>query len=67
VEEGLKPFGAIEQALEKIAPAGSEAFHYTFDRVSPLIQSQGLNAGSYATTTSELSPLQAHIDLVDRI
>jgi len=45
------------------ATASNEAFHYTFRRVQPLIEANGLRAGSYATTTSTLSPLQAHIDL----
>lgn len=40
-----------------------EAFHYTFERVRPLIEAKGLKPGSYATTTDSLSPLQAHIDL----
>jgi hypothetical protein len=40
-----------------------DAFHYTFGRFLSSIQRNGLRPGSYATTTSELSPLQAQIDL----
>lgn len=40
-----------------------EAFHYTSSRLASSIESVGLRQGSYATTASELSPLQAQIDL----
>jgi hypothetical protein len=46
-----------------LADSIEEAFHYTFGRVASLIGETGLRAGSYATTTGELSPLQAQIDL----
>ncbi len=62
-EERPKPFGAVEEALEKASPAGNEAFHYTFEVVKESILKTGLRRGSYLTTTGELSPLQAHIDL----
>lgn len=43
--------------------AASEAFHYTFGRAVASIEREGLRAGSYATPTGTLSPLQAQIDL----
>ncbi|MDP1961687.1 MAG: hypothetical protein Q8K93_05740 [Reyranella sp.] len=62
-EEKPRPFGAIERALEEAVPAESDAFHYTFDAAKESILKTGLKRGSYLTTTGELSPLQAHIDL----
>jgi hypothetical protein len=43
--------------------AANEAFHYTFSRAVASIEREGLRAGSYATPTGALSPLQAQIDL----
>lgn len=44
-------------------PAAGEAFHYTFEKFLSSIERNGLRQGSYATTTGELSPLQAQLDL----
>ncbi len=41
----------------------SEAFHYTGSQNVASIEANGLRADAYATTTGELSPLQAQIDL----
>jgi hypothetical protein len=41
----------------------NESFHYTFEKATKEITRRGLEAGSYATTTGRLTPLQAHIDL----
>ena len=40
-----------------------EAYHYTFSKAISSIKSEGLKAGTYATPTGSLSPLQAQIDL----
>ena len=50
-------------AAEEAAPLADEAFHYTFSRYASSIETNGLRAGSYATDTGGLSPLQAQIDL----
>jgi hypothetical protein len=41
----------------------AEAYHNTFGGVLERILEQGLNEGAYATTSGQLSPLQAQIDL----
>jgi hypothetical protein len=60
---------ALRSAVE-LATAGrgtitatSEAFHYTSSSAVSSIAREGLRAGSYATSTGTLSPLQAQIDL----
>ncbi|MGH9169525.1 MAG: hypothetical protein ACRD0Z_01400 [Acidimicrobiales bacterium] len=58
----LRPIpGALVVAAE--GGAGSAAFHYTTDEAVQSIMETGLNEGTYATPTGDLSPLQAHIDL----
>jgi hypothetical protein len=54
---------AATGAAEEAALSANEAFHYTFSRYISSIESNGLRAGSYATKTGDLSPLQAQIDL----
>jgi hypothetical protein len=41
----------------------ADAYHNTFSNAHPSIMEEGLNPGSYATTSDQLSPLQAQIDL----
>lgn len=55
--------GAFGIGSEEAQPGIAEAFHYTSSDVAPAIQSSGLAEESYATTASDLSPLQAQIDL----
>jgi RHS repeat-associated protein len=43
--------------------AAKEAFHYTTSKAIVSIEREGLRAGSYATPTGTLSPMQAQIDL----
>src|SRR5690606_12082208 len=43
--------------------AGAKAFHHTVEGAVESISRTGLRPGSYATPTSGLSPLQAHIEL----
>lgn len=50
-------------AVNEVAPASDEAFHYTFSRYTSSIEQNGLRPGSFATNTGELSPLQAQTDL----
>jgi hypothetical protein len=39
--------GAVERAANKAAPAGNQAFHYTFDKFVKSITKKGLREGSY--------------------
>jgi RHS repeat-associated protein len=57
---GIAEGGEVGSALED---ALVEAFHYTFGARLPSIMETGLSPGSYATTTGQLSGLQAQIDL----
>jgi len=55
--------GAAERELSNVEGVAEEAFHYTFSNALSSIEANGLRQGTYATTTSELSPMQAQIDL----
>jgi hypothetical protein len=58
--DGLPDYGSRGRRL---FGSPSSSFHYTFGEATPSIAREGLLAGSYATPTGTLSPLQAHIDL----
>jgi len=60
---GKQAVSEVGAAAKGAGAAADEAFHYTFSRYLSSIESQGLRAGSYATPTGTLSPLQAQIDL----
>jgi hypothetical protein len=54
---------ATTTATRGAARGANEVFHYTFSRAVASIKREGLRAGSYATPSGALSPLQAQIDL----
>jgi hypothetical protein len=66
--ERCPPVQAFNDVRRPLAAEGegspaSSAYHYTYSEYAASIEKIGLRAGTYATTSGNLSPLQAQLDL----
>ncbi len=55
--------GIAANGAAQLGKVEGEAFHYTLSKYTSSIEANGLRPGSFATSTGELSPLQAQLNL----